>query len=135
MTTPAETLYIKVGKRYKPAHTVIDQYAMTIPVGTFVLIHAYTEGGKMYQYNVTPATAEFLAAATIARQAMVKAMRDKAPANPQSGTRQYTPQELAIIEKFRQDMAAIGSMLPDWWQYVTPDEIAQAGIDAVGGWK
>lgn len=129
--TDAETLYVKVGRRYKPARAVIDRYAMTIPVGSFVLIHAYTEGGRLYQYDVAPDRAGFLAAATVAKLAMVDEMRKACPANPQPKSRKYTAEELAIIEKFRQDMAAIGSMLPDWWEYTTPDAIAQAGIDAV----
>ena len=126
-----ETLFVKVGRRYKPAHQVIDRYAMTIPVGGFVLVHAYTEGGRMYQYDIEPHRAAFVAAATLARRAMVEAMQARAPATPKPATRQYTDQELAIINKFRADMAAIGSLLPDWWESATAEAIAQAGIDAV----
>ena len=124
-------MYVKRGRRYVPARTVIDDYVMSIPVGSFVLIHAYTEGGRMYQYDIKPDAAAFVAASTIAKQAMVDVMRSSAPATPKPKSRTYSPQELAIINKFRADMAAIGSLLPDWWEYTTTECIAQAGIDAV----
>lgn len=129
----SDTLYRKKGRRYIPERTTFGDYEMSIPVGSFVLVHAYSEGGRMYHYEVKPDNASFVAAAQVARKAMVDAMRKASPARPQIGSvTPYTKKQLAIIEEFRAKMAETGAMLPDFWQYISLEEVAQAGIDAVG---
>ncbi len=125
-------LYEKVGRRYKPVSRGFEYEHLSIPVGTFVLIHAYREGGKQFIYDVTPDTAAFKAAANIAKKAMVDAMEKASPAKPQIGVfKPYTQKQLALIEKFRMDMAEAGGLVPDFWQFQRLEDIAQAGIDAV----
>jgi len=128
----SETLYKKVGRRYVPHVTRWDDRDLQIPVGGFVLVHAYAEGGRTYQYDVRPDTAGFRAAATIARNEMADAIREASIAKPKNGElKHYTKRQLAIIEKFREDMAAVGAMVPVWWQHKTPHDIADAAIEAV----
>ena len=130
----SETLYKKVGRRYIPVSQRWDDYGIQIPVGSFVLVHAYKEGGRTYQYEVKPDNAGFLAAATIARNAMAEAIRDASIAKPSEGElKPYTKKQLAIIEKFRQDMAEAGGLVPVWWNHKAPQDIAEAGIKAVTG--
>lgn len=81
-----ETYYVKRGRRYVPAASVLPydwEYRDRIKPGTFRLVYAYQSGGKRYEYDVTPATAAWVAAAQIARQAMEDAMlkASKAPAS------------------------------------------------------
>jgi site-specific DNA-cytosine methylase len=45
-----------------------------MPVGSFRLVHAYSDGGRRYAYNVTPDTAAWVAAATLAVHAMTEAI-------------------------------------------------------------
>lgn len=128
-----DTLFVKRGRRYIPARVVIGDYAFTMKAGSFMLVHAYSDGGRMYHYEVKPDTASFYAAAQVARLAMVEAMRKASPARAQEGViSPYTKRQKALIEKFRQDMADAGGLVPPFWQYVSLEEIAQAGIDAVG---
>ena len=128
----SETLYKKVGRRYVPVSQRWDDCGIQIPVGSFVLVHAYTEGGRTYQYEVKPDNASFKAAATIARNAMALAIRDASIAKPSEGElKPYTKTQLAIIEKFRKDMSDAGGLVPVWWNHKAPDDIADAGIKAV----
>ena len=73
-----EVLYKKVGRKYVPVRQTFDGYdSPTIPVGTFVLTYAYTDGGRSYTYDVTPDTASFVAAAKVAQKAMEEAIQEK----------------------------------------------------------
>jgi hypothetical protein len=102
--------------------------------GTFRLTFCAGEGSYRYQYDVAPDTAGFVAAAQIARVAMESAMQAAAVGRP-LGTSMYTKRQQEIIERFRQEMAAAGGLLPSMWQQSSVHEIAQAGIDAVRRWK
>lgn len=127
-----DTLYRKKGRRYIPERTTFGDYEMSIKTGSFVLVHAYSDGGRMYHYEVKPDNASFVAAAQVARLAMVEAMRKASPARPQlPRTTPYTKKQLAVIKEFRQKMADAGGMLPDFWIHTSLEEIAQAGIDAL----
>ncbi len=97
-------------------------------IGTFRLAYAYKDGATRYEYEVTPDTAAFNAAMMIAREAMEKAMLDAAKATPALNPKPYTKKQLAAIEKFRSDM---GGMRPEYWQYATPYQIAEAAMQAV----
>ena len=92
-----ETLYRKVirGKRttYVVAYSATSPYVPDLMrPGTFRLTYAYTDGGRRYEYAVTPDTASFMAAATIARQSMEDAIRQASNAKP-IGVYQYTKQQ------------------------------------------
>ena len=79
-TRPTDPLYKKQGRRYVPAYSVTewDYDKDRMPVGTFRLTYAFTDGGRRYEYDVTPDTAGWAAAALLAKHAMVEAMRDAA---------------------------------------------------------
>lgn len=130
------TLYEKIGRRYIPVferwHTSCDEDQMKL--GTFRLTYCYTAGGRRYEYDVTPATAAFKAAAMVAKDAMVEAMRESARPNP-SGAIPFTKKQKEIIERFRQEMSAAGGLLPNIWQHADPYEIAEAAIKAVENYK
>lgn len=128
----SETLYVKRGRRYVPARTVIDDYALSIPVGSFVLIHAYNEGGRMYHYEIKPDNASFFAAAQVCKQEMREAMEKVAPASPMlPKNTPYTEKQLSIIEEFKQRMVEAGGLLPTMWTLGTVQDMAEAGINAV----
>ena len=94
------------------------------------MTYAYTDGGRRYHYDVKPDTASFEAAIMLGRIAMEKAINDKATAHFGS-TLPYTKKQLAILEKFRADMAAAGGLCPVYWHHTTAYEISQAAIDAI----
>ena len=124
-----EKLYKKVGRKYVPvsAYWYENERADSMKVGTFRLTYAYADGGSLYEYNVTPATAPFMAAAMIAKNAMCEAIHKQSQMRP-SGIRNYTKKQLELIEKFKADM---GGMYPSHWQENSAYEIADAAIKAV----
>lgn len=127
-------LYEKVGRRYKPCHLLWTDPRDIMKPGTFRLTYAYGNGGYCYSYDITPATAAWAAAAAMARQVMVEAMREAAASRP-SEPRKYTKKELAIIKKYRKEMAEAGGSFPEWWAISSPYEIADAAIKALEEWK
>jgi hypothetical protein len=129
----SEVLYKKVGRKYVPARQTFDDYAATMPVGSFVLTYAYTDGGRSYTYDVTPDTTGFVAAAKVAKQAMVEAIQEKCKYAPERVT--WTKKQKAIMEDFQKQMQEAGGNMPTWWTGSSGYEIAQAGIDAVVGYK
>jgi hypothetical protein len=129
-------LYRKEGRRYVLDCDSLNAYDRDMmKPGQFRLTYAYQEGGRRYDYAVTPDTASFLAACIVARQAMEDAMNKAAVAQKREEFKPYTKKQLAVIEKFRAEMAAVGGLLPTWWGIPTVTDIAQAGIDAVVGYK
>lgn len=124
-----ETVYKKVGRKYVPiaVRWYEDARMDQMPVGTFRLLYAYSDGGRRYEYDVTPATAPMVAAMTIARAAMEEAIRDACkmrPSTPQS----YTKKQQALIAKFREDM---GEMMPSWWIENSAYTISERAMQAV----
>ena len=125
----AQPLYSKVGRKYVPiaARWHEDANADQMAVNTFRLTYAYADGGRRFEYAVTPDTAGFMAAALVAKVAMENAIRDASMPRPSRPTR-YTKAQLACIEQFRRDMAGLA---PDFWAGVPSHEVADAGIKAV----
>ena len=131
MIKPTETLYKKVGRKYVPvaAHWS-DCDGDQMAAGTFRLTYAYGDGGKRYEYEVTPDTAAAVAAMTIAKKAMEVAIAEAAKMMPSGGL--YSKKELATIKEFRERM---GGMFPCWWHQASAHDIADAAIKAVDGFK
>ena len=125
----AQPLYSKVGRKYVPiaARWHEDANIDQMPIGTFRLTYAYADGGKLYEYNVEPATAPAVAAMMVAKVAMEDAIREASMPRP-SGTTRYTKAQQACIEQFRCDMAGLA---PDFWAGVPSHKVADAGIKAV----
>ena len=128
-----ETVYKKVGRKYVPlaVRWYEDAYKDQMPVGTFRLLYAYSDGGRRYEYDVTPATAPTVAAMTIARAAMEEAIRDACKMRPSSYTskpQSYTKKQQALIAKFREDM---GGMMPSWWTENSSYVISERAMQAV----
>jgi hypothetical protein len=129
----ATQLYEKVGRSYKPwgnAHYWTHD-ADVMKAGTFLMIYCSGAGAYRYTYGVTPDNASFAAAAELAIDAMVAEMQARAIAAPQLGIQPYTKRQLAIIERFRAEMAATGAFLPTHWMQASARDIAEAGADAV----
>lgn len=126
-----ETLYRKQGRRYVPAYSLDDWHMSekdAMPVGTFRITWAAGDGSYRYEYNVTPDTASFVAAAMVAKKAMCDAMHEASQASPIG---MYTEKQKAALAKARQIMQEAGCMLPTIWQHKSQYEIADAGIEAV----
>ena len=114
-------------KSYYDSHDVLRP-------GKFRLEFASMNGLRRYSYPVAADAVGWAAAALLARDAMEAAMHKMAIAAPQLGSPVlYTKKQLAIIERYRAEMAAAGGMFPIWWQHTSSTEIAQAAIDAVQG--
>lgn len=126
---PTTTLYEKRGRKYIPvAARWQEQYDLEqMPVGTFKLTYAYGNGGKRYEYAVTPATAPMVAAMMVARYAMEEAIREASKMRP-STPQPYTKKQKALIDKFRADM---GGMMPSWWTEQSSYEISELAMKAV----
>lgn len=129
-----EILYEKVGRRYVPRWDIWTDPRDIMRPGQFRLVYAYGGGGYRYEYDVTPATAAWVAACMIARKAMEDAMYEAAQSKP-SEPRAYTKKQLEIIKRFREEMAAAGGNFPEWWSVTSPQDIADAAIKALENWK
>lgn len=130
MTT--RTLYEKRGRRYVPVlGEWYERNSDRMKVGTFRLTYCYSNGGHRYEYEVTPATAAWAAAATVARQAIEDEIVKAAVATPHTATIPYTRKQLAIIERYRAEMAATGAMLPQWWTHTSARDLSWVAVRAV----
>jgi len=127
--TETTSLYKKVGRKYIPVAAQWDEPVTKDrqAVGTFRLTYAYCDGGRRYEYDVTPATAPAAAAMMIAKVAMEEKLRDMARMRPM-GITPYTKNQLALIAKFREDM---GGMMPSHWTEESAYRISEAAIKAV----
>ena len=123
-----ETWFRKVGRRYVPIVEAEKYDYVTMPAEGFVLTHRQ-DGCTRYEYEVKPDNAGFMAAAMVARAAMEDAIRQAATYRP-SAPVPYTKKQLACIEQFKRDMGMVTTI---WWQQTSAREIAQAGLDAIGG--
>ena len=126
-----ETLYIKKGRRYHVWGNVSYTFDV-MKAGSFRLTHCIKEGHIRYTSAVTPDTAAFLAACSVAQHAMEEAILEKARSTPKTSIAVlWTGEQKKLIQQFKEDMAATGALIPDYWTNSTAYEIAQAGIDAV----
>lgn len=125
-TVETQTLYTKSGRKYVPVHAFWHGED-EMKVGTFRLTYAYTDGGRRYEYDVTPATAPTAAAMLIAKDAMVNAITEACRMRPQR-QREWTKREAETIERFRAEM---GGMFPSWWTENAAYEMVDAAIKAV----
>lgn len=124
------TLYEKRGRKYVPVQDRWDDRD-GMKVGTFRLTYCYAKGASRYEYEVTPDTASFVAAAMIAREAMEEAVRERSVATEHIQSIPYTKKQQAILKRFRKEMADAGGLLPNWWQHTSAYELSEAAIKAV----
>jgi len=129
-----ETLYEKKGRKYVPHSVHWSDVGITLKVGEFMLVYAYTDGGRMYQYGVKPDTAGWAAAAKIAKDEMARQISEAAIPLPVDG-KKYTKKQLSIIERFRKEIAKANGNLPTWFAHKSAHEIAQVAIDAVENYR
>lgn len=130
-----KTLYEKRGRKYVPVQDRWDDGRDCMKVGQFRLTYCYSEGGRRYEYEVTPATASFVAAATVAREAMEDAIRQRVISTEHIKNVPYTKKQLAILKRFRKEMSDAGGLLPNWWQHTSAYELSEAAIKAVQEFK
>jgi hypothetical protein len=103
-----------------------------LKVGQFRMTYCYSSGGRRYEYNVTPDTAGFVAAAMIAREAMERAISEAKAAQPNTaGAKPYTKKQLEILERFRKEMTDAGGLFPNWWVNTSAWDLSEAAIKAV----
>ena len=133
--TDTETLYRKVGRKYAPAYSLSEwSYDKDLmPVGSFRLVHAYSDGGRRYAYNVTPDTAGWVAAATLAVHAMTEAIHKANQHTIASGT-PWTKKQQAAIAQANAILEAAGIWSRRGWTTAAAHDVAQAGIYAVTQW-
>jgi len=126
------TLYEKRGRKYVP---VVERWydGDQMKVGEFRLTYCYSGGGRRYEYNVTPDSAGFVAAAMIAREAMEQAISEAKTSRPviPANAKPYTKKQREILKRFRTEMAAAGGLFPDWWVNTSAWDISEAAIKAV----
>ena len=129
----SEILYRKVGRRYVPVSRSwrLDPPSIRAPIGQYVLAYSYAEGGQAFSYTAKPDTAGFIAAVLAFRSEFALAMNARVPSTPQVGRKPFSKEEKKLIEKFRKDMAAIGSLIPTFWESTSADELVDAAIDAM----
>lgn len=130
----SDILYKKVGRKYVPQSRTFD-YETTQPVGSFMLTYAYTDGGRAYNYAVTPDTASFVAAAMVAQKALEQAIRDKSEYRPDARGTSLTKKQAAILLEYRKKMREAGGNMPSWWSSSSSYELSQFAIDAVRDYK
>lgn len=131
---PVTILYEKKGRRYIIWGNTRDwnrHDADVMRVGEVRMEFCPEPGCYRYRYGVELDRATFIAAALTAQHAMEEAIHERAKATPSRPEVEWTPEQIEIINKFREDMAATGALVPYFWTRSTPFEIAMAGIDAV----
>jgi len=134
-TTETETLFRKVGRKYVPAYSLSEwNYDKDLmKAGSFRLVHAYSDGGRRYAYNVTPDTAGWVAAATLAAHAMTEAIHKANQHTIASGT-PWTKKQQAAIAQANAILEAAGIWSGRGWTTAAAHDVARAGIDAVKQW-
>ena len=134
-TTETETLFRKVGRKYVPAYSLSEwSYDKDLmPVGSFRLVHAYSDGGRRYAYDVTPDTAGWVAAATLALHAMTEAIHKANKLTVASST-PWTKKQQAAIAQANAILESAGIWSGRGWTTAAAHDVAQAGIDAVRQW-
>ena len=134
-TTETETLFRKVGRKYVPAYSLSEwSYDKDLmPVGSFRLVHAYSDGGRRYAYSVTPETAGWVAAATLAAHAMTEAIH-KANQFTVPSPKPWTKKQQAAIAQANSILEAAGIWSGRGWTTAQAYDVAQAGVDAVKRW-
>lgn len=133
--TETEPLYRKEGRRYIPTYSLAawNYDGDMMPVGSFRLVHAYSDGGRRYAYNVTPDTAGWVAAATLALHAMTEAIY-KANQLTIAGGTPWTKKQQAAIAQSNAILEAAGIWSGRGWTTAAAHDVAKAGIDAVTQW-
>ncbi len=133
--TETETLYRKEGRRYIPTYSLAawNYDSDLMPVGSFRLVHAYSDGGRRYAYEVTPDTAGWVAAATLAVHAMTEAIHKANQRTIASGT-PWTKKQQAAIAQANSILEAAGIWSGRGWTTAQAYDVAQAGVDAVKRW-
>lgn len=129
----SDILYKKIGRKYIPQSRVFD-FEHAMPVGSFMLVYAYTDGGKQYEYSVTPDTASFVAAAMIAKKAMQEAIQNKSEYKPIRPAK-WTKKQAEIMDEYQYKMRLAGGTFPIWWGASSSHELADAAINAVKDYK
>ena len=134
-TTETETLFRKVGRKYVPSYSLSEwSYDKDLmKVGSFRLVHAYSDGGRRYAYNVTPDTAAWVAAATLAVHAMTEAIHKANQHTIASGT-PWTKKQQEAIKQANAILEAAGIWSGRGWTTAQAYDVAQAGVDAVKRW-
>jgi hypothetical protein len=136
MEEHTDTLYRKVGRRYKPAFSERSAYESDLmTVGTFRLTHAYADGGRRYHYDVTPDTAAVEAAFMLAGHAMREAMLEASRYSLDNGAKQLTKRQQDAVKQAREILESAGLLAPAYWRQRTADEIVEIGIAAVRSHK
>ena len=133
--TETEPLYRKEGRRYIPTYSLAhwNYDGDMMPVGSFRLVHAYSDGGRRYEYDVTPDTAAWAAAATLAVHAMTEAIHKANQLTIASGT-PWTKKQQAAIAQANEILEAAGIWSGRGWTTAAAHDVAKAGIDAVRQW-
>lgn len=118
-----EVLYRKIGKRYIPAFNVERSYDNDLmKPGTFRLTYCYTDCGRRYNYDVTPDTASFVAAAEMFRYEMEQAVLEASKAVEQQDrdySKRFTKEQKQVIAQCRDLLDKSGVTTPLWWQHRT----------------
>lgn len=135
-TTPLYTRHKTPGGKvtYRLDTAASDWDRDYLKPGTCRLVIASGDGLRRYAHDVTPDTAGWVAAATIARIAMEQAIHERSAYTP-SGPVKYTKNQLAVLAHCKKLMMEAGMLMPTHWTSTTAHEISQAAIDAVQGWK
>ena len=135
-TTPYYTRHVSPSGKitYRLDTAASDWDRDYLKPGTCRLVIASGDGLRRYAHDVTPDTAGWVAAATIARIAMEQAIHERSAYTP-SGPMKYTKNQLAVLAHCKKLMVEAGMLMPTSWTSTTAHEISQAAIDAVKGYK
>ena len=130
-----ETLYQKVGRKYKAVCTVRDlhfKYENLLHAGQWRMEYCPKDGCGRYWYDVTPDIASWSAAAMMAENAMIESINSARFAVPNFGEGvPLTKAQQKAVKQANKLMKDVGLLDPLWWSQPSAFDIAKAGIDAV----
>lgn len=120
--------YTKQGRRYLPAANgrPLHYDHDVMQVGMSRLETVVASGERTYQYGIAPEYAGIAAALALLRHDLTHQIRLIATGNPVEQSMEYTPDQIALIDEFRERMAAAGGLLPSNWTARSASDIATA---------
>ncbi len=92
----SETIYVKVGRRYKPIYEYDQKVCDSFPVGSHLVVSE--PGHQITRFNVNLDFAPVLAALASGREAFVSAIQKATLLTPQ---KKLNPKELAAFEAWK----------------------------------
>lgn len=125
-----EPLYRKVGRKYVVVSSACELDIM--PVGSWRLTHAATDGGNWYFWDIAPNRAAIDAAGFELANEMARLMQEASKPIPQTGSFvKHTKKQLAALDEAKEILHRAKVAWPSVWEVASTRDIAKAALAAL----